>query len=145
MSNETQKPEAPQSQTEPSSANRRQFMKTVVTGTVAAGLVASVGKAEAAPTAAAVCGMPEKFPTGTPTSVKLLINRDVSMTLDRLWEIIHTTFEPSGCPNCGLGGIPNDPYGPYPIENITIERAFLSRDIDSMVVIQPTVAPATTK
>lgn len=137
MSNES-KPAVPStepSQSEPVSANRRAFMKTVVTGTVAAGLVAGAGKAEAA-TAAAVCGMPEQFPSTAPVSVKLLVNRNMDISIDRLWEIINGTFGGSGCPNCGLIGHPHDPNGPFPISDISIQAAYLAKDVDSMVVIQ---------
>jgi hypothetical protein len=120
------------------------FMKTMVTGTVAAGLAASVNKAEAA-TPTAICGVPEEFPTAAPTSVKVLINKNAAMTLDRLWEIIHGTFQPSGCPNCGLIGVPHDPNGPYPISDISIEAAYLSKDVDSMVIFQDAAVTGSSK
>jgi hypothetical protein len=144
MSNGSKTPEPSNTQPEPSAANRRMFMKTMVTGTVAAGLAASVGKAEAA-TPTAICGVPEQYPTRAPTSVKLLVNRNNPVTLDRLWEIIHGTFEPSGCPNCGLIGVPYDPNGPYPISDISIEVAYLSREVDSMVILQDAALPASSK
>ncbi len=134
MSNESKQPEVSNSQPEPASANRRAFMKTVMTGTVAAGLAASVGKAEAA-TPNALCGATD-FPTSGPTSIKVIVNKNNPVTLDRLWEIIYGTFQPSGCPNCGLGGVPHDPNGPFPISDISIESAYLSKDVDSAVIIQ---------
>jgi hypothetical protein len=136
MSNESKKPEAA-SQLEPSAANRRAFMKTVVTGTVAAGLAASASTAQAASAspAAASCSTALKFPAG-PASVKVLVNRNGQMTIDRLWEIIHGTFGESGCPACGLIGYPNPNPDVGTISNVSIEMAYLREDVDSMVVIQ---------
>ncbi|MFL5343540.1 MAG: hypothetical protein ACJ8AT_02045 [Hyalangium sp.] len=142
MSNESKKPEVSNSQPEPAAANRRAFMKTVMTGTVAAGLAASVGKAEAA-TPNALCG-DTALPASGPTSVRILVNKNNPASLDRIWQLIHDTFQPSGCPNCGLGGVPHDPNGPFPISDVHIEVAYLSKDVDSAVIIQdaPAVPPS---
>ncbi|MBZ4418838.1 hypothetical protein [Myxococcus sp. RHSTA-1-4] len=87
------------------SADRRNFMKTVVTGTVAAGLVATVGKAEAA--TAGLCGKPVALPVA-PVKAKVVFNNKRPPTLADLHAALDDIIRPSGCPNCGLGGVIKD-------------------------------------
>ncbi|MFP2934217.1 twin-arginine translocation signal domain-containing protein [Pyxidicoccus sp. 3LG] len=87
------------------SADRRNFMKTVVTGTVAAGLVATVGKAEAATTG--LCGKPVELPVAA-VKAKVVFPTKAPPTLAQLHAALDEIIKPSGCPNCGLGGILKD-------------------------------------
>jgi hypothetical protein len=87
------------------SADRRNFMKTVVTGTVAAGIVATVGKAEAATTG--LCGKPVALPLAQ-VRTKVIFNNKAPPTLSDLHIALDELIKPSGCPNCGLGGILKD-------------------------------------
>jgi len=132
MSNES-KPSVPSTvspSSETASANRRNFMKSVVTGAVAAGVVAAAGKAEAA-TLNATCVTPQ-LPK-TPSSIKLVFNKAKPPTLDDIHRLIDQTFAPSGCPYCGLGGvIDRDTI----INNVSLEVAHLGADAPSLVLVQ---------
>jgi hypothetical protein len=132
MSNES-KPGVPSTvspSSETASANRRNFMKSVVTGAVAAGVVAAAGKAEAA-TLNATCVTPQ-LPK-TPSSIKLVFNKAKPPTLDDIHRLIDQTFAPSGCPYCGLGGvIDRDTI----INNVSLEVAHLGADAPSLVLVQ---------
>ena len=120
-SNESKKPSV--AQAEPSSADRRTFMKNVVTGTVAAGIVASVGKAEAAPAAAAdTCGVQARLPPDRPVKATILLNRNAQITRDEIIDVIGGIFENGGCPPCGLFGWP----GGGTIDDIKFEKAYLA-------------------
>jgi hypothetical protein len=130
QSNESKaKPAAP-AQAETVSADRRAFMKTVVTGTVAAGLVASAGKAEAA--AADPCGNPVQVPPST-VRAKLLVSADGRVTRDQIINVIGDIFNGSNCPNCGLIGIPDDPRE---IKDILVAKAHLPAGTLTMVVFE---------
>ncbi|HVG60412.1 MAG TPA: hypothetical protein VNA24_17775 [Hyalangium sp.] len=118
-SNESKKPSV--AQPEPSSADRRTFMKNVMTGTVAAGLVATVGKAEAAPAGADTCGAQARVPRDRPVKATVLLNRNAEITRDQIFEVIGNIFENGGCPPCGLFGWP----GGGTIDDIAFEKAYL--------------------
>ncbi len=86
---------------------RRSFMKGIVAGTVAAGTLAStVANATpkqfaAAPAATAVFAKPRL------ETAKLKISFD-QRKLPKLYDVqkaLEEILRPSGCPNCGLGGI----------------------------------------
>lgn len=86
---------------------RRSFMKGIVAGTVAAGTLAStVANAAptqfaAAPTATALIAKPRL------ETAKLKISFD-QKKLPKLYDVqkaLEDILRPSGCPNCGLGGI----------------------------------------
>lgn len=132
MSNET-KPGVPSpvsASTEPSSTQRRAFMKSVVTGAVAAGVVAAAGKAEAA-SVAGTCITPT-LPKG-PSKVKLVFNQAKRPSLDEIHRLIDTVFQPSGCPYCGLGGVPDLDNV---IDHVSVELAHLGPDAPPLVLVQ---------
>ncbi|ACY14135.1 twin-arginine translocation signal domain-containing protein [Haliangium ochraceum] len=83
------------------STQRRTFMKTVMTGAVAAGVVGAASKAQAQTPNA--CG-PTSFPNN-PVNVKVMFSRDKVPTLDDLHRLLDDVIGQSGCPNCGLGGV----------------------------------------
>lgn len=125
--NESKKPSV--AQPEPSSADRRTFMKTVVTGTVAAGIVASVGKAEAAPSTAAACGVEARLPKDRAVTATVLLNRNAVITRDHIIDVIGGIFENGGCPPCGIFGWP----GGGTIDDIKFEKAYLADDQIALV------------
>jgi hypothetical protein len=127
-SNESKK--QPVAQTEPSSADRRTFMKNVVTGTVAAGIVASVGKAEAATAAGAdTCGAQAKLPQDRAVKATIMLNRNSRISRDQIIDVIGGIFENGGCPPCGLFGWP----GGGTIDDISFEKAYLPDDVTMLV------------
>jgi hypothetical protein len=115
-------------QSDPASSDRRAFMRTVVTGSVAAGIAATVGKAEAAPvSSAAYTEVPRAV-----VSAKVLLNKAYPVDRQHIIDVIGGIFDGSCCPNCGLGGVP-DP-NPGTVTDIKVEMAYLSKDIKSTVV-----------
>jgi len=116
-------------QPEPASADRRAFMRTVVTGTVAAGIAASVSNAEAAPAASAqVAEVPRAV-----VSARVLLNKAYAIDRQHIIDVIGGIFDGSNCPNCGLNGVP-DPTDPGTVIDIKVESAYLSKDLRSTVV-----------
>lgn len=119
---------------EPVSADRRAFMKTVVTGAVAAGVVAASNEAQAASLPSG-CGEVSLPPN--PVQLKVVFNKLQPPTLEELHQWIDITIGQSGCPNCGLGGVINPGVGT--IYDIKFEMAHLSRDQASLVLLQDVV------
>jgi hypothetical protein len=133
MSDET-KPGAPSTLpplAEPVASNRRAFMKSVVTGAVAVGVVSTAGKAEAQSQAAS-CVTPTQMPS-TPSTVKVLFNKNRPPKLEDIYNILVQTFQPTGCPNCGLGGVINRPDI---IQNVSIDVAYMAEEVPSIVLVQ---------
>lgn len=114
----------------PVAKDRRAFMRNVVTGTVAAGIVGSTGKAQAA--TASICGITE-VPQHAPVKAKLLFNANAEISRDRIFEVIQEVLDQTHCPYCGLGGVPDDPRGN--VIDIAVSKAFLPNDVESMVVL----------
>lgn len=112
------------------SADRRNFMKTVVTGTVAAGLVATVGKAEAATTD--LCGKPVSLPIA-PVKAKVVFNSKAPPTLADLHAALDDIIRPSGCPNCGLGGILKDRGI---IRQLVFDTGYLGDQAEPVTIVQ---------
>jgi hypothetical protein len=132
MSNESKPgvPSTPSPSSDPAVAQRRAFMKSVVTGAVAVGVVSTAGKAEAA-TQTAACVTAE-LPKA-PSSVKLIFNKAKPPSLNDIHRLIDQTFAPSGCPYCGLGGvIDRDTI----IHNLSLEVAHLGADAPALVLVQ---------
>jgi hypothetical protein len=129
-SNESKSKAVAPAQAETVSADRRAFMKTVVGGTVAAGLVASVGKAEAA--VMDPCGTPVRVPQAT-VRAKIVLNANRPIDRQHIIDVIGDIFDGSNCPACGLIGIPDDPRH---IKDISISKAYLAIDTNALVVFE---------
>ena len=86
---------------------RRSFMKGIVAGTVAAGTLAAT-VANAAPkqfaTAPATTAVFAK-PRLETAKLKISFNQKRLPTLYDVQKALEEILRPSGCPNCGLGGI----------------------------------------
>lgn len=129
-SNESKTPSV--AQAESTSADRRAFMKTVVTGTVAAGLVATAGKAEAATTVAGTCGAAVEVPRAV-VKARVLLNNQMQIDRNHIIDVIGGIFDGSVCAACGLGGFPG-PKDPGTVTEIKLEMAYLPKDQLSAVI-----------
>jgi hypothetical protein len=116
-------------QSEPASADRRAFMRTVVTGSVAAGIAASVGKAEAAPVSSAAR---TEVPRAV-VSARVVFNKAYQLDRQHIIDTVIGVFDGSNCPNCGLNGVP-DPLDPGTVTDIKLEMAYLAKEIRSTVI-----------
>lgn len=126
--NDSKKPSVAQAEPTSTSADRRAFMKTVVTGTVAAGIAASVGKAEAA-TASDACSTRVDLPTDMPVKATVMINKNQAVSIDVILQTIHDIFEDGHCPSCGLFGWPGGGNNnPGTVTEISFQQAFLAKD-----------------
>lgn len=119
-------------QAEPVSADRRAFMKTMVAGTVVAGMTASVGKAEAA-TPVDICGGEVELPKG-PSVVKVVFNQNKPPTVEMLQETIKELMGRSGCEGCGFVGILD--FNERIIRELRFETAYLGKDANAITVVQ---------
>lgn len=128
-SNESKTPSV--AQAESTSADRRAFMKTVVTGTVAAGLVATAGKAEAA--VEGTCGAAVEVPAAV-VKARVLLNNQMQIDRNHIIDVIGGIFDGSVCSACGLGGWPGGTKDPGTVTEIKLERAFLPKGQLSAVI-----------
>lgn len=119
------------------SADRRAFMRTVVTGTAVAGLAACTSAVEASTGASALaqCAEPVKVPKGV-VRASILLNNSGEITLDRIHEWIDDLFGESGCPTCGIFGDPGDgnDTDPGTIDYVELKPAYLPPEIPKLVV-----------
>lgn len=91
------------------SSDRRALLKGALAGTVAAGLAATVGKAEAATKVASGTTGVTKMSFEMPQRVQLTFNPNYQeITLDSIYEKLAQIFELAGCPACGMIGIIDD-------------------------------------
>jgi hypothetical protein len=127
-SNESKTPSV--AQAESTSADRRAFMKTVVTGTVAAGLVATAGKAEAA--VEGTCGAAIEVPNAV-VKARVLLNNQMQIDRNHIIDVIGGIFDGSVCAACGLGGYPGT-KDPRSVTEIKLERAYLPQGQLSAVI-----------
>lgn len=111
-----------------SPADRRMFIKTVAGSALATGLVAAAGKAEAAP----VCGQFDGLPV-TAVKARVVFNAKLPPTLEQLHKALDELIRPSGCPNCGLGGIIKD-LGI--IRELVLDTGYLGDSEEPFVLVQ---------
>lgn len=116
-------------------ADRRAFMRTVVTGTAVAGIAACTGSVEAATgtQALAQCAEPVSVPKAV-VQASVLLNNQRELRIDRIHDILDELFNGSNCPTCGLGGIPGGGTNPGTITNVALRMAYLPDEVESMVV-----------
>jgi hypothetical protein len=126
-----------EAQDESRTADRRAFMRTMVTGTAVVGIAACTGSVEAATATQplAQCGGPVEVPKAV-VQASILLNNRHELRLDRLHEILDEVIGGSNCPTCGLGGWPPGGGGTNPgtITNVALRMAYLPEEMESMVV-----------
>ena len=127
---ETKDKTATSEQSEAKSEGRRSFLKAAIGGAAAAGVVATVSKAAAAP--AATCGAANQVPRAI-VKAQVLFNNDYNVTLQEIIDHIHTVFDGSVCSACGMGGWPG-PRDPGTVIELQLARAFLPKDQKSAVI-----------